>query len=200
VLAILQADDSRFWHDCVSVQRIYDPPMVTVVHERSTSHRHRRVSERGAHAASSRFRHPGTRYYSRPAALRPFEDQHTMTQEHTTRDAGTPGCIQRRDIRPPQVFISSTFEDLLFEIRDQLRSELEAVNLLPLMSERGDFKYTYNNHSVITDTIQAAATSDFYVLVIGRHYGTPADRDHSVTELEYDAARAAGIPTFVYVQ
>jgi hypothetical protein len=97
------------------------------------------------------------------------------------------------------VFISSTFEDLLSEIRDQLRSVLEAANLLPLMSELGDFKYTYHNHSIVTDTIQAAATSDFYVLVIGRRHGTCVDGEHSVTELEYAAARAAGIPTFVYV-
>ena len=123
-----------------------------------------------------------------------------MIEEQTSSENRTPGCLQRREIGPPQVFISSTFEDLLSDIRDQLRSELEAANLLPLMSELGDFKYTYQNASVMTDTIQAAATSDFYVLVIGRRFGTLADGHHSVTELEYAAARQAGVPTLVYVQ
>lgn len=116
-----------------------------------------------------------------------------------TSDTATPGCLQRRDIGPPRVFISSTFEDLLEEVRDQLKNELEAASLRPLMSDLGSFIFTDGRSSITTDTIQAAAVSDFYVLIVGRRYGTSDGDGRSVTELEYEAARSAAIPTAVYV-
>src|ERR1700749_2247286 len=101
------------------------------------------------------------------------------------RPAGNPSCLQRRDMGPPQVFISSTFEALLLEVRGRLETELEGMNLLPMMSELGTFKYTYHGSTVVNDTIQAAATADMFILVIGRSYGTADASGKSITEQEY---------------
>ena len=113
--------------------------------------------------------------------------------------SGSPTCLQRRDLGPPQVFISSTFEPLIKEVRDRLKPELESINLLPMMSELGTFKYTYHGSTVVNDTIQAAATADMFILVVGRRYGTVDAAERSITEQEYEAAQESGIPIFVYV-
>ena len=113
----------------------------------------------------------------------------------------TPTCLQRGDVAPPQIFISSTFEDGLGEIRDLLRAELEDFNYLPLMSELGTFRYTHGKSAIYDDTINTVATSQFYILIIGRRYGTAHPQTGlSITELEYLAARKAGLPILVYVE
>jgi hypothetical protein len=109
-------------------------------------------------------------------------------------------CLDSGDIRPPQVFISSTFEDWVREVRDQVRQVLEQANYQPMMSELGSFSYTHSQR-VYDDTINAVSACQIYVLVIGRAYGTiHPQRGKSITELEYEAALTAGIPIFVYVK
>jgi hypothetical protein len=109
-------------------------------------------------------------------------------------------CLQTADVTPPQVFISSTFEDRLQEIRVQIQSELEAVNYLPVMSELGSFSYTHHD-PVYDDTVAAVSACQIYVLIIGRRYGTVhPGRGCSITELEYLEARDSGLPIFVYIQ
>ena len=109
-------------------------------------------------------------------------------------------CLQQKDIAPPQVFISSTFESLLKEIRDLLRTELEDVNYLPIMSELGSFQYTHGKNPVYDDTIQAVANSQIYLLIIGRHYGSIHPREgKSITELEYEEAIKSNLPVLVYI-
>lgn len=109
--------------------------------------------------------------------------------------------IQQDDISPPRVFISSTFENLLQDIRDALKNELEDYDYHPVMSELGTFSYTYGRAPVFTDTIQAVRTCQFYVLVVGRRYGTrhPKHPDRSITELEYEEALSNNLPILVYV-
>jgi Domain of unknown function (DUF4062) len=68
-----------------------------------------------------------------------------------------------------------------------------------MMSELGTFKYTYHGSTVVNDTIQAAATADVFILVVGRRYGTDDATGKSITEQEYEAAQESGIPIFVYV-
>jgi uncharacterized protein DUF4062 len=112
----------------------------------------------------------------------------------------TPGCIQRRDVTPPQIFISSTLDSHLVEIRDALKSEMSGGGLLPVMSELGTFSYTHGRACVTDDTVGAVSGSQHYVLVVGRRYGTvDGQTNTSVTEREYEAARAAGLPMLVYV-
>ena len=109
-------------------------------------------------------------------------------------------CLQIVDIAPPKVFISSTFTDRLVEVRDQIRRHLEEVNYLPLMSELGTFAYPHSG-PVYDDTIDAVPTCEIYMLVIGKRHGTVHPvKGKTITELEYDAARASGRPIFVYVE
>lgn len=109
-------------------------------------------------------------------------------------------CLDSSDIRPPQVFISSTFEDWVREVRDQVRQVLEQANYQPMMSELGSFSYTHSQR-VYDDTINAVSACQIYVLVVGRRYGTVhPQQGKSITELEYEAALTAGLPIFVYVK
>jgi len=50
-----------------------------------------------------------------------------------------PTSLQRGDIFPPVVFVSSTFEDQNRLIRDALKDDLEKYDYLPMMSELGSF-------------------------------------------------------------
>lgn len=110
-------------------------------------------------------------------------------------------CLQPGDLRPPRVFVSSTFQDVLVEIRDKLRVELEEMNVQPVMWELPSFPYTHGQAAVERDAIAAVASTQLYVLVIGRRYGTVEPHERlAITELEYRAARAQALPVLVYVQ
>jgi hypothetical protein len=109
-------------------------------------------------------------------------------------------CLQIVDIAAPKVFISSTFTDRLVQVRDQIRRDLDEVKYLPLMSELGTFAYPHLG-PVYDDTIEAVPTCEIYILIIGRRHGTVhPDKGKTITELEYDAARASGRPIFVYIE
>jgi len=107
---------------------------------------------------------------------------------------------QPEDVAPPQIFISSTFEPLIQQIRTSIRSDLEDLGYLPVMSELGTFVYRHGRAPVYEDTIDGVSVSHIYVMVIGRRYGSiHPEADKSITELEYEAARRRNLPTFVFV-
>lgn len=110
-------------------------------------------------------------------------------------------CLQQGDISAPQIFISSTFESLLTEMRNLLRSKLEDLNYLPMMSELGNFQYTHSKNPVYDDTIHAVSNSQVYILIIGRSYGNihPIKSDKSISELEYEEAHKNNLPIFIYI-
>jgi len=110
-----------------------------------------------------------------------------------------PSCIYESDLEPPKVFVSSTFEDRLLEIRAQLRTMLEASRLRPVMSELDSFSSTGDR--LYEDTISAVRGCQLFVLLLGHRYGSRhPDLGKSITHLEYEAARDAGIRTLVYVE
>jgi hypothetical protein len=90
------------------------------------------------------------------------------------------------DVDPPRVFVSSTFQDLLVEIRDVLCSDLEEMNVRPVMCELPSFPYTFGQRSVDRDAIASVASAQLYLLVIGRRYGTIDPHERlSLTEMEW---------------
>ncbi|MGN6587511.1 MAG: DUF4062 domain-containing protein [Solirubrobacterales bacterium] len=108
-------------------------------------------------------------------------------------------CIYARDLQPPRVFISSTFEDRLLEIRFQIKKALEGARMEPVMSELDSFPAMGDR--IYEDTIAAVRGCQLFILVVGHRYGSKhPDIGESITHLEYRAARDAGIRTLVYVE
>ena len=113
-------------------------------------------------------------------------------------DVRPPSCIYESDLDPPKVFISSTFEDRLVEIRAQLRKALIAAEFRPVMSELDSFSSMGDR--VYEDTIAAVRGCQLFVLLIGHRYGSRHPQlGKSITHLEYLAARDAGMRILVYV-
>jgi uncharacterized protein DUF4062 len=110
-----------------------------------------------------------------------------------------PSCIYARDLRPPRVFISSTFEDRLLEIRFQIKKALEEAKMEPVMSELDGFPSTGDR--IYEDTISAVRDCQLFILVVGHRYGSKhPEVGESITRLEYRAARDAGMRTLVFVE
>jgi hypothetical protein len=102
--------------------------------------------------------------------------------------------------RLPGVFLSSTFYDL-----QHLRAELgsfvtDSLGYQVLASEHATFPVDPDANAVENCMRRVREEADVFVLVVGGRYGhVPADRDRSVTNMEYLAARAKGIPIYVFV-
>ncbi|EPX76897.1 DUF4062 domain-containing protein [Litoreibacter arenae] len=93
-----------------------------------------------------------------------------------------------------QVFISSTFEDL--------REERRAVQ--DTIIQMGDFPVQMESFPAADEGQFAFIKTlidqcDYYVLVIGGRYGTPADDGLSYTHKEYRYAVSKGVPVLVIV-
>lgn len=110
-----------------------------------------------------------------------------------------PSCIYRGDLEPPRIFISSTFEDRLVEIRFQIQKALAEAEMLPVMSELDSFSSMGDR--LYEDTIAAVRDCELFVLLVGHRYGSRhPGTGESITHLEYRAARESGIRTLVYVE
>ena len=93
-----------------------------------------------------------------------------------------------------QVFISSTFADLVDERRKVLDILLMA-DCIPAGMEA--FVATDNEQfEVIKKVIDLC---DYYILIIGKRYGSVnPDTEISYTEMEYDYAKSRGVPVLVF--
>ncbi|HET7418128.1 MAG TPA: DUF4062 domain-containing protein [Solirubrobacterales bacterium] len=110
-----------------------------------------------------------------------------------------PSCIYAQDLRPPRVFISSTFEDRLLEIRFQIKKALEELRAEPVMSELDGFPTMGDR--LYEDTIAAVRGCQLFILIVGHRYGSKhPEMGESITRLEYRAARDAGMRTMVFVE
>lgn len=101
-------------------------------------------------------------------------------------------------IKRYQIFISSTFEDLKQEREIVQRAILSEYNIPVGMEFFG--AVDNDQWEVIKDTID---TSDYYVLIIARSYGTiipdGLDKGISYTEKEYRYAVQLGIPVLAFI-
>lgn len=99
----------------------------------------------------------------------------------------------------PAVMVSSTCYDLR-QVRADLASAIEALGYVPLLSELPSFPIAPEKSTVDNCREQVANRADILVLVIGGRYGSiPPLRDRSITNIEYAAARAKGIPVYAFV-
>lgn len=99
----------------------------------------------------------------------------------------------------PCVMVSSTYYDL-----KQVRADLEQflardLGYRPLLSEFSSFPVDPDKNTVDNCKVRVEQHADIFVLVIGGRYGSTVDSARSVTNLEYLAARAKGIPIYVFI-
>ncbi len=100
----------------------------------------------------------------------------------------------------PAVMVSSTFYDLR-QIRSDLLNFLQdEVGYRPLLSEYPSFPVDPDADTIENCRRRVERDADILVLVIGGRYGyVDSATDKSITNLEYLAARAKGIPIYVFV-
>lgn len=100
----------------------------------------------------------------------------------------------------PRVFLSSTCYDL-GEVRDSLFSFIESYCYQPILSDRGDVFYhpDLHTHTSCTNEIE---NCELFVLIIGGRFGGKhiVNKDKSIVNAEYSAAKALGIPVFTFVK
>lgn len=93
-----------------------------------------------------------------------------------------------------QVFISSTFNDLVVERREVMQALLE-IDCIPSGMELFPAANT-DQWTLIKSIIEQC---DYYVVIIGGRYGTMTEEGISYTEKEYDLALELGIPVIGFV-
>lgn len=93
-----------------------------------------------------------------------------------------------------QVFISSTFTDLIDERREVMQALLE-MDCLPAGMELFPAANT-DQWTLITGVIEQ---SDYYLVILGGRYGSLTEEGISYTEKEYDYAVELGIPVMGFV-
>ena len=96
--------------------------------------------------------------------------------------------------KPYTVFISSTFLD-----NQDRRKLVEDAILRAGMQPVGMERFTASAHPVVEECERPARECEVYLGIIAHRYGwIPPGREVSITELEYDAARAAGRPRLMF--
>jgi hypothetical protein len=93
-----------------------------------------------------------------------------------------------------QVFVSSTYTDLIEERRELIQALLE-MECLPAGMEL----FPAANESQWDLIKQAIDDSDYYVVVVGGRYGSMGPEGVSYTEQEYDYAVSTGMPVLGFV-
>ncbi|HWC95719.1 MAG TPA: DUF4062 domain-containing protein, partial [Candidatus Sulfopaludibacter sp.] len=103
-----------------------------------------------------------------------------------------------RLMRKPSIFVSSTCYDLR-QVRADLHSYLENAGLDPVLSEFPCFPVDPACPTVENCRKAVEHRADVLVLIIGGRYGSTDDQGRSISNLEYLAAKAKGIPIYVFV-
>ncbi len=99
----------------------------------------------------------------------------------------------------PSVFISSTCYDLA-QIRQDLSIFIESLGMTPILSETPSFPIDPNIDAVANCLACVKNRADIFVLIVGGRYGSVDDGGCSITNLEYNEAKAKAIPRYVFVQ
>jgi histidinol phosphatase-like PHP family hydrolase len=93
-----------------------------------------------------------------------------------------------------QVFVSSTYEDLVEERQDALKSILD-LGHIPAGME-GFFAADQEQFEYIKKIIDEC---DYYVLIIAGRYGSVDETELSYTEKEYDYAVSKGVTVLAFI-
>lgn len=101
--------------------------------------------------------------------------------------------------KKPTVFVSSTCYDLK-QIRDDVYSFItKDLGYDVLLSEKPAFPLDPSQGTVDNCLRAVKERADIFVLVIGCRYGSTTETGRSVTNMEYIAAKAKGIPIYVFI-
>ena len=100
----------------------------------------------------------------------------------------------------PKVFVSSTCFDLK-EVRDSISRFIKSFGFDPVLSEHGDVFYHPNLHTHEA-CIHEVSNCQLFILIVGGRFGGTydIDKNKSITNAEYDAARESNIPVFTYIK
>jgi hypothetical protein len=100
----------------------------------------------------------------------------------------------------PRVFVSSTCFDLK-EVRDSLSRFIKSYGFDPILSEHGDVFYHPDLHTQ-ESCIHEVSNCQLFILLIGGRFGGNyiKDKEKSITNAEYEAAKQANIPVFTYIK
>ncbi len=93
-----------------------------------------------------------------------------------------------------QVFVSSTYTDLVEERERIIKAVLEMYHIpigMEMFSAEDEDQW-----EIIRRTIEI---SDYYILILGLRYGSKAEDGVSFTEKEYEYALQKGIPILAFV-
>jgi len=101
-------------------------------------------------------------------------------------------------MRPPAVFVSSTFYDLR-QIRADLRDFLASLGLEPILSEFTSFPVDPDASTFENCLKTVEQKADIFILIIGGRYGSVVEEGTSITNLEFLRAHAKGIPVYSFV-
>src|ERR1700728_90860 len=101
----------------------------------------------------------------------------------------------------PCVMVSSTYYDL-----KQVRSDMahfidDGLGYRSLLSEMDSFPISPELTTIENCKTRVREDADIFLLIVGGRYGfLEKDTGKSVTNLEYETARAKGIPVYVFVE
>jgi hypothetical protein len=84
-------------------------------------------------------------------------------------------------------------------VRTDLKSLAEGLGLEPLLSEYDSFPVNPDLGTVDNCVSVVNTKADIFLLIVGGRYGSIVGDDRSITNLEYLAARAKGIPLYAFV-
>jgi hypothetical protein len=96
--------------------------------------------------------------------------------------------------RRHQVFVSSTYADLIEERREVIQALLE-LDCLPAGMEL----FPAANEDQWTLIKEVIDQTDYYVVIVGGRYGSTTPEGISYTEKEYDYAASIGVPIYGFV-
>jgi hypothetical protein len=97
----------------------------------------------------------------------------------------------------PNVFVSSTVEDLL-HLRDAVRDAIADLEYVPVLSDYGDVGYGPDT-SAEESCYASIRRCHLAIVIVGKRYGSIGSGGLSVTQNEFNIARQRGIPIITLV-
>jgi len=94
-----------------------------------------------------------------------------------------------------KVFISSIIQGFKNE-RQAAESAIKSLRLLPIMAEQFGAQPLSPRHAYL----QGVKKSDIFLAILGNRYGDETDSGKSPCEEEFDEARQAGLPIFIFIK
>lgn len=94
-----------------------------------------------------------------------------------------------------QIFVSSTYKDL-FEARKKVMETVLSMGYFPVGME----SFSAGDEEQWEIIESELSTTDYYILILGKRYGSLSPKNIGYTEQEYDFAKSLGIPILSFVR